>query len=94
MGAVAGVVFAPRSKVYPEVGTSMLIYAFTAAILGGFGSLPGVIAAGLLIGVVENLVAVLFGTRLLPYIPFLVIFIVLAFRPGGLLGKEGEFGHQ
>jgi branched-chain amino acid transport system permease protein len=88
IGALGGVFYGARFVTEPVMGMRVLLYAITAATLGGFGSLHGVIIAGWLIGLTENLVAVLIGSEIKALLPFIIIFIVLAIRPYGLFGKS------
>jgi branched-chain amino acid transport system permease protein len=62
--------------------------AFSAAVLGGIGNLRGALLGGLLLGVVENYAAALFGTNFRDLIGFVVLITLLMFRPTGLLGES------
>ena len=86
LGAVAGVLIAP--VVFLDLNTmiTVLIKAFAAAVLGGFTSLPGAVVGGLLLGVLENLVGGYLSTQLQTTFVFLLIIVMLAIRPRGLLG--------
>ena len=55
LGAAAGVLIAPINYVQVQMGIGILIKAFAAAVVGGFGSLPGAVLGGLLVGVIESL---------------------------------------
>jgi len=92
MGALAGVLIAPSTLVYPDMGSTMLIRAFAAMTLGGFGSLPGAVAGGLTMGVLENLTGGYVSSSAVDITSFLVIILVLLLRPQGLLG-EGRTAH-
>ncbi|MEV4755617.1 branched-chain amino acid ABC transporter permease [Micromonospora sp. NPDC049559] len=70
------------------VGFLIGIKAFTAAVLGGIGNLRGALLGGLLLGVVENLGAGLFGNEWMDVVAFIVLVVVLLFRPNGLLGES------
>ena len=85
-GAAAGVLAAPITLLYPEMGTKMLIKAFAAAVLGGFGSIPGAIVGGLAMGIIEILSGAYVTTALMDISAFLVIMVVLFIRPQGLFG--------
>jgi len=87
MGAVAGILIAPSTLVYPDMGGTMLIRAFAAMCLGGFGSLPGAIVGGLSLGILENLVGGYVSSSLVEITAYLVIVIVLVVRPQGLFGE-------
>jgi branched-chain amino acid transport system permease protein len=71
-----------------DVGFNLGIAAFAAAVLGGIGNLRGALLGGLLLGVVENLGAGLFGNPWRNVVSFLVLVLVLLFRPNGLLGES------
>ena len=64
------------------------IKAFTAAVFGGIGSIPGAFVGGLLLGVIEILAAAYISTELSDAVVFLVLIIVLLVKPTGLLGKK------
>jgi branched-chain amino acid transport system permease protein len=87
MGALAGLLIAPSTLVYPDMGAQMLVRAFAAMTLGGFGSLGGAVTGGLMLGVVENLTGGYLSSSLVEIAAYLVIIVVLIFRPQGLLGE-------
>lgn len=86
LGAVAGVLAAPAIYLEPNVMLEPLIKGFAAAVLGGFTSLPGAVVGGLVLGVLENLVAGYIATELKATFAFALVVAVLALRPAGLLG--------
>jgi branched-chain amino acid transport system permease protein len=71
-----------------SVGFLIGIKAFTAAVLGGIGNLRGALLGGLLLGVVENYGAGVFGNQWMDVVAFLMLVTVLLFRPTGLLGES------
>lgn len=87
MAAIAGVLLAPITLLYPDLGANFLIRGFAAMTLGGFGSLWGAIAGGLLLGVAEQLLGFYVSTKLIDIAAYLVIIAVLILRPVGLFGK-------
>ncbi len=90
IGAVAGVLIAPIVFLDLTRMILVMIKAFAAAVLGGFTSLPGAVVGGLVLGVVENLVSGYLPPVLAPLkttFVFLLIILVLAIRPRGLLGE-------
>jgi branched-chain amino acid transport system permease protein len=87
LGAVAGILIAPSTLVYPDMGGTMLIRAFAAMCLGGFGSLPGTIIGGLSLGILENLIGGYVSSALVEITAYLVIVVVLVIRPQGLFGE-------
>ncbi len=88
--AVAGILLAPMS--YARVDMSVLVglKAFAAAILGGFGNLVGAMVGGLILGLVESLGATYISTAYKDILSFLVLFLVLYFKPSGLFAKRLE----
>lgn len=86
LGAVAGILAAPLIFLDPEMGAKMLLKGFAAAVLGGFGSVPGVIMGGLAMGIVEILCGRYVSTALLDISAFLAIMLVLLVRPRGFFG--------
>jgi branched-chain amino acid transport system permease protein len=69
------------------VGYTAGLRAFTAAVLGGIGSIPGAMLGGILIGLIESLGGQLIATRWTDVIIFSILILVLVFRPNGLLGR-------
>ena len=86
---IAGVLIAPLYTVSAGMGTVFGIKAFAAAILGGIESAAGVMAGGLLLGIIEALLVTTFGSTYAQMFSFGLTIIVLAFRPVGLFGKRG-----
>jgi len=88
IAALAGVLAAPLQGVSPDMGTSVLIVAFVVTVVGGMGSLTGAVVAGLLVGVAESM-SVLFFPEAAKVSMFVIMAIVLLFRPQGLFGRAG-----
>ncbi|MBO9355470.1 branched-chain amino acid ABC transporter permease [Bordetella petrii] len=88
LGAVAGILVAPITLLYPDMGGQTLIRAFAAMTLGGFGNLGGAIAGGLIMGVLEQLAGGYVSTALIDIFAFIVIIAVLIVRPHGLFGRQ------
>ena len=86
IGALAGILIAPMTLVYPDMGGHVLIRAFAAMTLGGFGSLPGAVVGGLVLGISENLMGVYISSALVEIAAYLIIIVVLLVRPEGLFG--------
>lgn len=85
-GALGGVMLAPLVTLSPEMGW-IAIKAFAVAILGGFESLSGAIIAGLLLGVIENLAGYFISTHIKDVVSFIIIMVVLYFKPSGIFGE-------
>lgn len=85
LSALGGVLLGPLLLVDPDMG-HIGIKSFTAAVLGGFGSIPGAIIGGILLGVVENLVAGYLRADLQAAATFVLLLAVLAIRPTGMFG--------
>lgn len=86
LGAVAGILMAPVTLLYPDMGGVLLVKAFAGAILGGFGSVPGAALGGFVVGLIESLVGGYLGSQFIDVAPFAIIIVVLVARPSGLLG--------
>jgi branched-chain amino acid transport system permease protein len=86
--AAAAVLMAPLTFVYPDVGAPLLVKAFAAAVLGGFGSLPGAVLGGFSIGLIENLAGGYIHTSFTDISAFVVIMAVLIVRPTGFFGPR------
>jgi branched-chain amino acid transport system permease protein len=84
---IAGALIATFFYTSPTVGETLAIVAFVTVALGGFGSVPGALVAGLLIGTIEGLSAYLIGPVYKDMIVYTVFVLVLWFRPQGLMGK-------
>jgi branched-chain amino acid transport system permease protein len=83
LAGIAGILLAPKLLLTPDMGT-IVILALAAAIIGGFVSLPGCVAGGIVLGIVQNLIGLFINSRAISLAPFLVIMIVLLVRPQGL----------
>ena len=86
MAAAAGVLIGPINYVEVSMGIGILIKAFAAAVVGGFGNLPGAVLGGLLVGVVESLGAGYLSGNYKDIYAFALLIAVLMVRPSGLLG--------
>lgn len=89
LAAVAGVLFCSAYPTLdPYTGSMPGIKAFTAAVFGGIGSIPGALIGGLLLGVIEILGKAYISSQLSDAIVFSVLIIVLLVKPTGILGKK------
>jgi branched-chain amino acid transport system permease protein len=84
---LAGAMIATFFYIVPTVGETLAIVAFVTVSLGGFGSVPGALAAGLLIGVIESLSGFLIGAVYKDIVVYALFVSFLWFRPQGLMGK-------
>jgi branched-chain amino acid transport system permease protein len=82
--AVAGTLISTYFPIYPYVGTTYIVMAFIVAVMGGLGNFLGAFLAGLVIGVVETLVAFGVSSLLRQTIPLVIFLLVLFFKPEGL----------
>ena len=87
VAAVAGLLLAPITFVHVNMGFIGL-KAFPAAVVGGFGSLPGAIVGGLIIGIVESLSGFYLPTGFKDVAPYIVVLLMLWFKPNGLFGEK------
>ena len=87
LAALAGVLAAPIIQINPLMGSNLIIVVFAVVVIGGMGSIMGSILTGLGLGVVEGLTRV-FYPEASSIVVFVVMVIVLMFRPAGLFGKE------
>ena len=86
--AIAGVLYGLTVQLRPELGFSLLLPLFAAAILGGTGSMYGAVVGGLVVGLAENLSVMVIPSSYKPAVPFLLILAVLYIRPQGIFGDS------
>ncbi len=86
LAALAGVLAAPVIQVTPLMGSNLVIVVFAVVVIGGMGSILGSIVTGLALGLVEGLTRV-FYPEASNVVVFVIMIIVLIFRPAGLFGK-------
>jgi branched-chain amino acid transport system permease protein len=87
VAAIAGLLLAPITFVHANMGFIGL-KAFPAAVVGGFGSLPGAIVGGLIIGIVEALAGFYLPEGFKDIAPYIVVLIMLVLKPNGLFGEK------
>ena len=97
LGAIAGILVSINYSVaHYQMGFMLGIKAFTAAVLGGIGNIGGAMVGGLLLGLIEalgsgyigDLTGGMFGSNYRDVFAFLVLILVLVFRPSGLMGER------
>ena len=89
LAAVAGVLLCSTvPTLMPTTGSMPGIRAFTAAVLGGIGSIPGAMLGGILLGIIETFSKAYISTQFSDAIVFLVLIVILLVKPAGLLGKQ------
>jgi branched-chain amino acid transport system permease protein len=90
LAAAAGTLLGPIFTVHPYIGNLANAKAFVIVIIGGLGSFPGAITAGLLLGVFESLGAGYISSGYQDAIGFILLILILIYRPTGLYGKAGQ----
>ena len=85
IGALAGLLVAPVIGVNPEIGT-LILRGLVAAVIGGFTSVPGAIIGGIAVGLIETFSGVIVGSTFKNLVPFIILMLLLVFRPYGLFG--------
>jgi len=88
LAAAAGVILAPIFPVTPTGSSSISLNAFVVVVLGGMGSLKGCVVGGLILGMIENLGAAYISTMYRQIFAFIILILVLVFRPWGLYGQK------
>ncbi|MEX0344543.1 MAG: branched-chain amino acid ABC transporter permease [Rhizobiaceae bacterium] len=86
VAAVAGILFASKGSIEPAIGF-IGIKAFAAAVIGGFGSLPGALLGGIIIGVIEPFASRFVAAGYSQVAPYLLLILILIFRPHGILSQ-------
>lgn len=87
LAGFAGVVAAPLWSIKSGMGNDIIMPAFIITLIGGLGSIPGTILAGLLVGVSTSL-ATMFMPRFTSIIPYILLIIILFYRPRGFFGER------
>jgi len=88
LAATAACLLAPLYLIFPAMGWTPLLISFAIVILGGMGSITGTIIAAFLFGLATLLTSYYISSGMVNVIPFLVIVVVLIFRPSGIMGKD------
>jgi len=82
-GSVAGILLAPIVMLHPHMG-AVGLRALPAAVLGGFGSIPGAIVGGLILGLSETIAGLYLPKEIKDVFPWLILFLVLLIKPEGI----------
>ncbi|WHZ11890.1 MAG: branched-chain amino acid ABC transporter, permease protein LivH [Burkholderiaceae bacterium] len=88
LAAIGGVMFGLTVQVSPEMGFTLILPMFAAAILGGIGSVYGAVLGGLVIGIAQSLSVPFIGPEYKPAVAFVLMFLILLFHPTGILGER------
>ena len=88
VAAISAVLMAPLILLNPDMGFSLFIKGFAAAVLGGLNSIPGAIVGALILGLTEQLAAGYIDPGLQEVAAFIVIFLVMIFIPTGIFGDK------
>ncbi|MCB1378576.1 MAG: branched-chain amino acid ABC transporter permease [Alphaproteobacteria bacterium] len=88
LAAVAGVMAGLLVQIRPHMGHDLLLPLFAAAILGGIGSVPGAMIAGIIVGLSEAFSVMLVGAQWRAAVAFVILVTVLLLRPQGLFGRQ------
>lgn len=88
LAAIAGILIGYDQNISPTMGVTTGIKAFTAAVLGGIGNIPGAVAGGFTIGIIETYAAFYISSGYKEAIIFLILLLLLFFRPNGILTKS------
>ncbi len=89
LAAIAASLSAPINLVFPGMGHLVILKAFVIIILGGMGSIPGAIIGGYIIGFSESLGATYISGEYSDIIAFVLLVVILSFKPKGLFSREG-----
>jgi len=91
LAGAAGTLWVVSGQVFnPYMGSVPAVKAFAIVIIGGLGSIPGAIIGGLILGIAENFTTFTIGGAWKDAVAFLILIVVLVFRPTGLFGEKGE----
>ncbi|BAT61379.1 high-affinity branched-chain amino acid transport system permease protein LivH [Variibacter gotjawalensis] len=90
VAAIAGILLAPITFVHSNVGLALGLKAFPAAVLGGFGSIPGALVGGIIIGIIETMAGFYLPQGWKDVAPYIVLLAVLLLKPEGLFGNVGR----
>ncbi len=87
LAALSGGLLSSIIAIHPTMGISYTLYAFFVVVIGGLGYMPGVLAGGLILGLMQSFITIYIGTRYTFLLSFLGLYFILVFRPRGIFGK-------
>ena len=87
---VIGIMIIPLYSVNQSMASMISLKGFAAGVIGGFGSLPGAIVGGLVIGIIENVGGMIFPSTFKDVVAFVCLITMLLLRPAGILGKKSN----
>jgi len=90
LAAMAGCLFGTLMWILPSMGFLATIKAFMIVIMGGLGSVPGALVGGFILGFIDSFLTTLATSEMAYIFGFIVIFVILVFKPSGLFGQEWE----
>ncbi len=93
MAALAGALVAPIKSVSPTMGTSYVVDAFITVVVGGVGSLLGLVVSSGLIGEAESVLGFVWNSTMAKAVIFLAVVVLLRFRPRGLFGRSLRYSY-
>jgi branched-chain amino acid transport system permease protein len=89
-GGLAGIMLAPVQYASYSIGLTYGVFGFVAAIIGGFGSLPGAVVGGIAVGLIESIAGRYVSSTYEVVIALVLLLVLLVIRPAGLLGKASD----
>ena len=90
LAALAGFLLIPLNYATTTMADTPALKAFVAAVIGGFGSIPGVICGGLFVGIVENFSSMYISSGMKDAVAFILLIIALIIRPQGFFGEKSS----
>ena len=90
LAAMAGCLFGTLMWIVPSMGFLATIKAFMIVIMGGLGSVPGALVGGFILGFIDSFLTTLTTSEMAYIFGFILIFVILVFKPSGLFGQEWE----
>ncbi len=88
LAALAGALAGSILQLQPYMGSLPMINGLVTIVLGGLGSIPGAVIGGLILGLINGVVPVMFGSAAAAVAPLVIVILVLLFRPKGILGHD------